>query len=70
MFFPVHYYREEVKLLVASNCIIAIANCYSRVKLISHVTGRCALFNVKLHIYYQMGSNDLEICMTLASILI
>ncbi len=38
-----HFYREEVKLLVASNSIIAIANCYSRVKLRSHVTGRCAI---------------------------
>ncbi len=36
--------------------MMAIANCNSGVKSMSHVTGRCALFkfNVKLHIY---GSN-------------
>ncbi len=40
------------KLLVANNSrILAIANCNSRVKSISHVTGRCALFNVKLHFF-------------------
>ncbi len=32
---------------VASNSIMAIAN--SGVKSTSHVTGRCALFNIKLH---------------------
>ncbi len=34
-----------------SNSMITIANCNSEVKLISHVTGTCALFNVKLHFY-------------------
>ena len=43
--------REGVKLLAASNSNNATANCNSRVKLISHVTGRCALFNVKLHFF-------------------
>ncbi len=30
-----------------------ISNCNSRVKSINHVIGRCALFNVKLHFFYQ-----------------
>ena len=30
---------------------MANASCNYRVKLISHVTGRCALFNVKLHFF-------------------
>ncbi len=34
---------------VASNSIMAIANCNSGVKSTSHVTGRCAFFNIKLH---------------------
>ncbi len=36
-------------LHIASNNMMAIANCNSGQKSISHVTGRCALFNVKLH---------------------
>ncbi len=32
--------------------MIEIANCNSVVKSISHVTGRCALFNVKLHFLF------------------
>ena len=29
-----------------------LANYNSRVKFISHITGRCALFNVKLHLFF------------------
>ncbi len=36
---------------LASNSMMAIANCNAGVKSISHVTGRCALFNVKLHFF-------------------
>ena len=39
------------RLHVACNSMMAIANCNSWVKSISCVTGRCALFNVKLHFY-------------------
>ena len=36
---------------MTSNSMMAIAHCNSGVKSISHVTGRCALFDVKLHFY-------------------
>ncbi len=31
--------------------MLAIVNCNSGVKQKSHITGRCALFNVKLHFF-------------------
>ncbi len=33
------------------NGMVSIANCKCGVKSINHVTGRCALFDVKLHFY-------------------
>ena len=36
--------------------MMTLANCNSWVKSISFVTGRCALFNVKLHFYISIGA--------------
>ena len=41
--------NSEKSLDQNSDSMMITANCYSGVKSISHVTGRCALFNVKLH---------------------
>ena len=40
---------QENNSYLAKYASMAIASCNSRVKLIIHVTARCALFNVKLH---------------------
>ncbi len=47
----VHLFRYIQAGLHVSNSMMEIANCNSGVKSMSHVTGRCALFNVKLHFW-------------------
>ncbi len=42
---------QLAELHIASNSMMAITNSNTGMKSISHVTGRCALFNVKLHFF-------------------
>ncbi len=58
----------KILSFVVTNSMLAIANCNSELKSVSDVTGRCALFNVKLHFYEKRQSLSFVFCWSMTSV--